>query len=135
MANIKNLQMWNDICTDARISINKSFLGLRTVAVYKPTGSVIDAQVMEFAAADGNRIRLILQSTGADIAQIIGDFRPEHVTNGNYLAEVCTSRDGAFLAVKLMQFSVLSYQSVTDVLTFEGDDARAVGKMLSAGPA
>ncbi len=44
MANIKQLQMWNSICADARISISKSLFGLRTTAVYNPTNSVIDAQ-------------------------------------------------------------------------------------------
>ncbi len=28
MSNIKNMQMWNDICADARISISKSLFGL-----------------------------------------------------------------------------------------------------------
>ena len=40
MANIKNLQMWNDICADARISISKSMLGLKTTATYIPTQRV-----------------------------------------------------------------------------------------------
>ena len=43
MANIKNLQMWNTICVDARISISKSLFGLHTTATYNPTNSVIDA--------------------------------------------------------------------------------------------
>ena len=45
MANIKNLQMWNTICTDARISISKSMLGLRTTATYIPSNSVIDVNL------------------------------------------------------------------------------------------
>ena len=43
MANIKTLQMWKDICADARISVSKSMLGRKTTAVYEPTQSVIDA--------------------------------------------------------------------------------------------
>ena len=65
MANIKNLQMWNTICSDA-----------------------------------------------------IGNFHPKATVNGNYMAEVCSSRDGEFLAVLLFQFVQLSYAPVTDVLIF-----------------
>jgi hypothetical protein len=46
------------------------------------------------------------------------------------MAEVCASRDGAFVAVLLLQFLQLSYEAVTDVLISEGDDARAVKQMF-----
>jgi len=130
MANIKNLQMWNDICADARISIRKSFFGLRTTAVYRPTGSIIDARILEFSPADGNHLKQIFYTSGIELDRIIGDFRPKPISNGNYLAEVCTSRDGIFLAVRIYQYSQLNYNPVTDTLIFEGDDARTVGKMF-----
>ena len=130
MANIKNLQMWDSICAINHISINKSLFGLRTTAVYKPTGSIIDARVLDFSSADGEQVKHILNSSSMDLAKVIGKFRPKPISNGNYMAEVCTSRDGNFLAVKLLQFSVLNYEPVTDVFIFEGDDARTVGKMF-----
>ena len=52
MANIKNLQMWNSICADARISISKSMFGLRTTATFSPTNSVIDANTFEYRHAE-----------------------------------------------------------------------------------
>ena len=130
MSNIKNLQMWNDICHDARISVKKSMFGLCSTVIYNPTGSIVDARIIELSHTDGNRLRQILNTSGIELERIIGDYRPKPITNGNFMAEVCTSRDGAFLAIKLLQFSVLSYQSVTDTLIFEGDDARSVGKMF-----
>ena len=130
MTNIKNLQMWNDICTDAHISIRKSFFGLRTTAVYSPTDSIIDARILEFSPADGNHLRQIFNTSGIELDRIIGDFRPKPTVNGNYMAEVCASRDGAFLAVQLHQFTRMSYEPVTDVLVFEGDDARTVKQLF-----
>ena len=129
MANIKNLQMWDSICTDARISVRKSLFGLRTAAVYNPTGSIIDARVLEFSPADGEQMLRILCSPSKDIPQAIGNFRPKPISNGNYMAEVCTSRDGAFLAVRLYKFCQLNYDVTTDMLVFEGGDARAVARM------
>ena len=130
MANIKHLQMWNSICTDTRIGVTKSLFGLRTVAVYTPTNSVIDARTVELSPTDGEHVRRILSSPREDLARVIGDFRPKPVANGNYLAEVCVSRDGIFVAILLQQFTHLSYEPVTDVLIFEGDEARAIAKLF-----
>ena len=130
MANIKNLQMWDSICTNDLISVNKSLFGLRTTAVYKPTGSVIDARILEFSPADGGQLMRILCSPRTELAQTIGVFRPTPISNGNYLAEICSSRDGVFLAVQLYQYSQLNYNASTDVLIFEGEEAGIVGKMF-----
>ena len=130
MANIKNLQMWNTICTDARISVSKSFFGLRTTAVYNPTNSVLDARIIELSPADGMHVKTILESPKEALANAIGDFRPKPVINGNYSVEVCKSRDEAFMAVLLKQFIHMNYEPVTDVFIFEGEDARTVGKLF-----
>lgn len=130
MANIKNLQMWNTICSDAHVSVSKSLFGLRTTATYTPTNSVIEARTIELSREDGEHIKHILTGSHKNMAEAIGDFRPKAATYGNYMAEVCASRDGAFVAVLLLQFLQLSYEAVTDVLIFEGDDARAVKQIF-----
>lgn len=130
MANIKNLQMWDSICTDNRISVNKSLLGLRTTAIFKPTGSIIDAKVLEFSPADGEKMLRILCSPREEIPQTIGNFRPKPISNGNFLAEVCTSRDGNFLAVRLYQYSQLNYNASTGVLVFEGDEVSVMKQLF-----
>lgn len=128
MANIKNLQMWNTICADARISISKSFFGLRTTAVYNPTNSVLDTRVIELSPADGGHVKNILEQE--NISQAVGDFHPKPVANGNYIVEVCNSRDGEFLAIQLKQFIHMNYEPVTEVLIFEGNEAHAIMKMF-----
>lgn len=130
MANIKNMQMWNSICADARISISKSLFGLRTTATFSPTNSVIDSNTFEYSPADGERLKRLLDTPREKLAAAIGDFRPKATVNGNYMAEVCASRDGAFLAVQLHQFTRMSYEPVTDVLLFEGDDARMMKQLF-----
>ena len=132
--------MWNTICADARVSVSKTLFGLRTTAVYTPTNSVIDARTIELSPADGEHVKRILNSIPEPdsecglscdvIARAIGGFRPKPVANGNYMVELSVSRDGAFLAVQLLQFLHLSYEPVTGVFVFEGDNARAVGKMF-----
>lgn len=131
MANIKNLQMWNTICNDSRISVSKSMFGLRTVATYNVSNSVIDAAMLEFTPADGEKLQRLLSMPVDKLAAAIGDFHPQPTVNGNYMAEVCSSRDGAFLAVQLHQFSRMSYEPVTEVLVFEGNDARMAGELFN----
>ena len=123
--------MWNSICADARIGISKSLFGLRSTAVYNPTNSVIDARTVERSPADGEQVRRILSSSRENLAQANGNFRPKPVVNGNYMVEVCTSRDRAFLAILLQQFTRMSYEPVTDVLIFENDEARTIAKLFS----
>ncbi len=130
MANIKNLQMWNDICTDARISISKSMLGLKTTATYVPTQSVIDARTIEYTPQDGDRIRRILESSVNELAKAIGDFRPKEIPNGNYMLEVARSRDGQFVALLLQQFTRMSYEPVTKTLFFEGEAAKVISQLF-----
>jgi hypothetical protein len=130
MANIKHLQMWNSICADARVSVSKSLFGLRSKATFSPTNSIIDANIFEYSPADGERIKHLLEILHEKKVDAIGDFHPKTTVNGNYMAEVCASRDGVFLAVQLFQFTHMSYEPVTEVLIFEGDEAHAVAKLF-----
>ena len=75
--NIKNQQMWNTICVDARINISKSLFGLRTTATYNPTNSVIDAKSFEYSPADGERLKRLLETPHDKLTAAIGDFRPK----------------------------------------------------------
>ena len=130
MANIKSLRMWESICNDARISINKSMFGLRMTVTYSPTNSVIDAHKFEYSPEDGAHIRQLLDIPREKMAVAIGDFHPNTIDYGNYMAEVIVSRDKAFLAVQLFQFQKLNYEPVTEVLFFEGNDARTVKQIF-----
>jgi hypothetical protein len=130
MANIKNLQMWKDICADARISISKSLFGLKTTAIYNPTQSVVNVQTLEYTPQDGDHLRSILSVPRKDLAEAIKDFHPKEAHNGNYLLEVCRSCDCQFVAVLLQQFKQMSYEPVTDTLIFEGEGAKIICQML-----
>lgn len=130
MANITGLQMWKDICNDSRISIQKSFFGLRTIANYRPTNSVIEVHTYGYSPSDGSYIKHILETPGSMPTQIANGFKPKPIANGNYQAEVSMSADRNFLAVKLFQFERLNYVAVTDTLVFEGESARALSGLF-----
>ena len=122
--------MWKDICADARISVSKTLLGLRTTASYVITGSSLSAKIIEFSPADGEKLKNILESARSQVVEVMDDFRPKAVANGNYMAEVCYAQDGKFLAVQLYQFARMSYEPVTEVKIYEGDTAQTMVKLF-----
>ena len=125
MANIKKMQMGKTICADSRIGISSSMLGLRTTVTYLPTNSVADVKTLEYSAADGDKLKNVLESK-----PLKTDFHPQPTVNGNYMAEVCLSRDHAFCAVQLLRFAQLNYEPVGEVHIFEGDEARAAAQLF-----
>lgn len=130
MANIKNLQMWNDICADNRISISKSLFGLKTIVTYNKTQSKVSARTIQLSPSDGEHLKRFLERTKNDIENVIGNFHPKEVANGNYMLELALSEDGNYLALLLHQFTQLSYEPVTKMLTFEGNEAQTISKLF-----
>ena len=130
MANINNLQMWDEICTDARLSVSKSMFGLKTTVVYTPTGSKVNAYTFGYSPSDGAYLKRILESMHDNRDKDWGGFHPKPVPNGNFLAEVCTSEDDAYLAVMLFRFVHLNYLPETGMFIFEGAEARAIKQLL-----
>lgn len=130
MANINNLQMAKAVCADSRISIRKSLFGLRTNVVYNPTGSEVDVRTIEYAPESGAQWRHILSQPRASLRPLLADFHPQPVVNGNYMMEVCVSRDGGFVALQLFQYEQLGYEPASDMLIYEGEDAHALAQIV-----
>ena len=130
MANIKNLQMWNSICDNSRISVKCSMFGLKTTAIYLPTQSAIKVETLEYSPETGDKLKRIIESPKDQLDKAIGLFRPQPTVNGNYMLEKLTSQDGQFVALQLLQFHQLSYEPVTEVLIFEDKDAEVVNKLF-----
>ncbi|MBO4443602.1 MAG: hypothetical protein J5814_02385 [Bacteroidaceae bacterium] len=130
MANIMNLQMWKTICTNNRIGVSKSMLGLRKKVTYLPTESPIEARVMGYSPETGARLKYIFEAPAAERGKAAAGFHPQQVDNGNYLLELCTSRDGSFVAVLLLRYMLMNYEPITDVLVFEKADAKIIWQMF-----
>ena len=131
MANIKNFQMWKHICSDSRICISKSFFGFITKTTYKKTGSTIKARTYEYSPSDGERLKSILCTSVEEMAKSIGEYIPKPIVNGNYMVEICMSEDREFIALQLLQFNRLNYESVSELQIFEGNDAKIIGKLFA----
>ena len=130
MTKIKNLQMAKSICNDARIKITDSFFGLCSKAVFLPTNSEIEAKTLEYSPEIGGRLNTILNMPHDKLIITLENFHPVTTVNGNYMLELCTSRDGNFAALQLFRFSSLNYSPVTEVMIFEDEDAKLIKSKL-----
>lgn len=102
--------------------------GLKTTVTYVHTQSVIDARTIELSPAAGDKLKSIIETPIDGHGKTIGSFRPKDVQNGNYLLETARSRDGEFVAIRLLQFVQLAYEPVTKTQIFEAAAARIINK-------
>lgn len=130
MANIKSLRMWNDICADTRVCISNSWFGLKTVVKCASTGSVIEPKRVQLDLQDGVQLQRILHASSENLAKAVEDFHLKESYNGQYLLETCISKDGTFVAMQLLQFKSIDYEPVTDVLIYEGEEAKVISRIF-----
>ena len=129
MAKISSLRMGDTVCNDPRVNLIKGFLGLTTKAAYNTTGSLIDCKRIGLSPADGDRMKRIIEAKD-NLEKLIGDFKPQDNPNGNYQLEYCKSRDNQFVALQLSHYFQLEYAPISEVLFYEGEQARQLCKML-----
>ncbi len=132
MTKIKNLEMAKAISNNSDVTIGKTFFGLLEKAVYKPTGSTVTAQVYDFSQDNGERLAKLL--TGPMMVlekEVARGVRMRSIPIGNIRAEICSSKDGQFLAIQLFRFVDFQYQPLTQFMTFTGDDVDTIEKIIA----
>lgn len=132
MANIKSMEMARALSAHPHISTRKGFLGLSTQFIYTPTQSRLSGQTLDFDAETGKRVKRVLAVPVAEWAGEIdraGQLKPTKAM-GNVLVELCTSTDGQFAAVQVLQYTDLSYQPVAAARFFEGEEAEQLLRLF-----
>ncbi len=122
--------MWNDICADARIYISNSWFGLKTIVKCASTGSVIEPKKVQLDQQDGDRLQRILRTSSENLNQAVENFHLKESYNGRYILESCISKDGTYVAMQLLQFKSIDYEPVTDVLIYEGEEAKVISRIF-----
>lgn len=127
MPSFKNLEISKELSNDSRVSVKSSFFGIFCTPVYQPTHSKISSLKKEYAQEDGGKLERILNANSTDKAQKIANIASlKEAPLGNYLLELCHSDDKQFVALRLFKFSQMVYQPVTELYTFEGDEAQLI---------
>lgn len=95
-------------------------------AVYLPTGSATKEHSLFFDLRYKDELSTIIQSGSFPLD---ADIRSEH--SGNVRMDVILSKDTKFAAVQLFQFIPYTYQPVTSVHYYTGNDASSLAAFLT----
>lgn len=112
------------------ISVKKSLFGLKTSAVYTPTGSSLQVKVKEYSPETGSKLEHILQSDPEAVPELIAHNDLAAASLGQVRLEACISADKQFAAVQLLHYAQLSYAPTTEMIVFKGKAAEAIASIL-----
>ncbi len=130
MASYKHMEMAKALSNDSRIAIRSGFLGFGTKLSYLPTGAKISLIVNEYAADMAGRLTRLLQKDGGEWRLEVENGKLPTVPVGQFRLEAAYSQDGEYLALQLFRFVDFTYSPNTDMVVYEGDDAKAVFSVL-----
>ena len=130
MENISKMEMATALFNQIYIKTEKTFFGLKTKITYAPTNSLVVGTSLEFAPAEGQKAKAILEASPAELNAVLQkNGRPQTGENGNMKLNLCYSRDHEFAAFHLQQFSGFEYHTVVETRFATGDEAK---KLLHA---
>ncbi len=130
MASYKHMEMAKALSNDSRIEIRKGFLGLSTSLYYTPTGAKINLMVNEYAADMEKRLTRLLQKDGGEWRLEVENGKLPTVPVGQFRLEAAYAQDGGYLALQLFRFVDFTYSPHSEMVVYEGDDAKAVYAVL-----
>ena len=130
MTSIKKLTMAPTVMANPHISVQKSFFGLFSKAVYTPTGSPVTASRHEYAVDYAPFFRKLLTASSDELTKLAGSNNKQ-APLGNVMIETCLSADGQFAAIQMLQFTNFTYEPVAQARVLEGTDAEKVASLFS----
>lgn len=132
MTSIKKLTMAPTITANEHISVQNSFFGLFSKAVYTPTGSPVTASRHEYAVDQAPFFRKVLTASSDELTKLAGSAnKPKEAPLGNVMIEACLSADKQFAAIQMLQFTNFTYEPVAPARVLEGADAEKVASLFS----
>ena len=131
MTSVKKLTMAPTVMANQHISVQKSFFGLFSKAVYTPTDSPVTASRHEYAVEQAPFFRKLLTASSDQLSKLAdGADKPKEAPLGNIMIEVCQSADSQFVAFQMLQFTNFTYEPVAPARVLEGADAEKVAKLF-----
>ena len=130
MENISKMEMATALFNQIYIKTEKTFFGLKTKVTYAPTNSPVVGTSLEFAPAEGQKAKAILEASPAELDAVLQkNGHPQTGENGNMKLNLCYSRDHEFAAFHLQQFSGFEYRTIIETRFVTGAEAK---KLLHA---
>ena len=106
--------------------------GLFSHLVYEPTGSRLRFVSHPYGSVVREELKDLFHLDDEAFARRLSKCSTyEQAVNGNLLMEACVSADRQFAALRLLQWSQIDYQPISDVHLLHGDDAAKAAKVFS----
>lgn len=132
MANLRKLDMGQEVLNHSNITTQKSLLGEKVI--YTPTGSKVKAYQREYSSSDGQLAQRILNAPEGNIEPLVAKARGViKAAIGSTRIDMCISTDRQFAAFQMFKFLNLSYQRDSVVKFFEGDRAKLLADLFLDG--
>ena len=113
------------------ITDKPSFFGLFHHLVYSPTGSRLEYKDRLYASVVREELKELFALDDDAFAKRLSRLHCyEQAVNGNMLVECYCSKDRAFAALRLMQYSQIDYQPVSMVHIVQGDAVKQAAKVF-----
>lgn len=106
--------------------------GLFSHLVYQPTNSRLRFVSHPYGAVVREEMKDLFRLDDAAFARRLSKCSSyEQAVNGNLMLEGCVSADKQFAALRLLQWSQIDYQPVSEVHQLQGADAAQAAKVFS----
>lgn len=130
MSKINHLEMCAEVMAQKDIDVKKSFFGLSTKLIYKPTNSTVKVKEEEYSAEDGRKLETILSAEPEAMEDLIKKFPVSGISMGNVKLQACISEDHQFVAAQLLGFKDFDYHPISEVKFFNGKIAETFARLF-----
>ena len=130
MVNFKQLPMAAELLSHKNIRVVSTMLGLSKQLVYIPTGATVNVKKINYNPEAISHLERVIESEGKGLAAAVKACRVQKLEIGNIELDACISADKQFLALQLLQFMDYTYQPITKVAIYEGEEAQFVSTIL-----
>ena len=130
MSKINHLEMGKEVMSLKDIEVKKTFFGLSTKLIYKPTNSAVKVKEREYSSEDGRKLENILAAEPNNVEMMLQKFPVSAISMGNMKLQACVSEDHQFVAIQILGFKDFDYKPLTGVKVFEGKAAEAFAQLF-----
>ena len=133
MANIKNMAMAEQLVANPDVEIKNGFFGLCTKYIFRPTGSTIKGEIIEYSAQAGENLKAVLNGDPEKLESLIrqaGNIAPASI--GNTRLEAAFSTDKCFAALQLLRYEDFQYNPLTEPKFYTGTNAKLIYDLVKS---
>lgn len=131
MANFNKLAMSAELLSRNDLRIESTLLGLSKKLVYTPTGATVNVKKCNYNPEAVAHLQRIIDSDGHGLSAAVKACHVERLEIGNIELDACISTDKQFAALQLLQFIDYTYQPISKVAFFVGEQAQLVASVIN----